>query len=67
MPLILLPRPPKPPFRDLPARSFTAIEFVPPTGVTSHGGLHHIMQGMGDPGVAVVPQTLHTIEVGVAA
>lgn len=35
--------------------------------VTGAGGLHAISNGMGDPGVAVVPQTLHTIEQGIAA
>lgn len=37
------------------------------TTVTSHGGLHHIQEGMGDIGDGPrVPQTLHTIEVGIA-
>lgn len=31
------------------------------------GGLHHIECGEGDPGVARVPQTLHTIDLGIAA
>lgn len=35
--------------------------------VTSWGGLHHISFGIGDPGVSVVPQTLHTIDLGVSA
>jgi len=35
--------------------------------VTSVGGLHHIEVGIGDPGVGVVPQTLHTIELGISA
>lgn len=34
---------------------------------TSAGGLHTISAGIGDPGVAVVPQTLHTIEQGISA
>ena len=35
-------------------------------GVTTPGGLHHIMEGMGDTGEgARVPQTLHTINQGV--
>lgn len=35
--------------------------------VTSHGGLHHINGGIGDNGVSVVPQTLHTIGLGISA
>lgn len=38
-----------------------------PPDVTGYGGLHHITCGIGDTGVAVVPQTLHTIEQGIAA
>jgi hypothetical protein len=34
--------------------------------IISHGGLHHISEGMGDVGDGPrVPQTLHTIEQGV--
>lgn len=35
--------------------------------VISAGGLHSIWEGIGDPGVGVVCQTLHTIEQGIAA
>lgn len=38
----------------------------PPAGITGMGGLHHICCGIGDPGVQVVPQTLHTIDLGVS-
>ena len=34
--------------------------------IESLGGLHHIGMGMGDPGVARLPQTLHTIDRGIA-
>ncbi len=35
--------------------------------VASHGGLHHISEGMGDVGDGPrVPQTLHTIDRGIA-
>lgn len=57
-----------------------AIEWLAPDGsfineqpsaaatVTSLGGLHHIMEGMGDTGEgARVPQALHTIEHGISA
>jgi hypothetical protein len=40
---------------------------APLTPVTGAGGLHHISCGMGDPGVSVTPQTLHTIEMGISA
>lgn len=35
--------------------------------VTTLGGLHHIMCGIGDTGVATVPQTLHPISEGISA
>ena len=35
--------------------------------VTGWGGLHHLPCGVGDPGVSVVPQTLHTIGQGISA
>jgi len=38
-----------------------------PELVTSYGSLHHITCGIGDTGTATVPQTLHTIEHGIAA
>jgi hypothetical protein len=41
--------------------------FAASTPVISHGGLHHISEGMGDVGDGPrVPQTLHTIEQGIA-
>lgn len=35
--------------------------------IASPGCLHHVCCGIGDPGVSVVPQTLHTIDLGVSA
>ncbi len=35
--------------------------------VKSTNGLHHIPEGIGDPGGSAVPQTLHTIEKGISA
>lgn len=44
------------------------ITYTPPAAPTSPGGLHHISSGMGDTGEgARVPQTLHTIDHGIAA
>lgn len=44
-----------------------ALDYVPAAGIIG-GGLQHIGEGMGDTGEgARVPQTLHTIEQGVAA
>jgi hypothetical protein len=43
-------------------------EPAPPPAVVSHGGLHHIEDGMGDIGDGGrVPQTLHTIDRGIPA
>lgn len=36
-------------------------------GSVTSGGLHHLQEGYGDPGVAAVPQTLHTIDCGIIA
>jgi hypothetical protein len=41
--------------------------FVPSSPVTSAGGLHSIWEGIGDPGVGVICQTMHTIEQGISA
>lgn len=40
---------------------------APPTVTTAPGGgFQHLPCGMGDPGISQVPQTLHTIEQGIA-
>jgi len=38
---------------------------IPTTWLTPGGGLHHIEEGQGDPGVQRAPQTLHAIEDGI--
>lgn len=40
---------------------------TPPAGVESPGGLHAVECGAGDIGNGTVPQTLHTIDLGVSA
>lgn len=40
--------------------------FTAPSLLMPGGGFWHLSEGWGDPGVAVVPQTLHTINQGIA-
>lgn len=47
--------------------TWTAATIAVRPKIQTGGGLHHIEQGMGDTGPARVPQTLHTIEMGIAA
>ena len=54
-------------YPKLPPRSNIAVQTFVFQVITGHGGLHHITNGMGDFGVGVVPQTLHTIDQGISA
>jgi len=54
------------PISSTPISALPVVVVVAAGDVTSPGGLHHIMEGMGDTGEGSrVPQTLHTIEQGV--